>query len=103
MSAQSSSRRHAIRLRPWMHGCELTTDLMSEQPVSEQQHAIASDCAKEPIHIPGAIQPHGYLFVLAPTGEILQASANAEALFGVDVERLRNTRITEWLASYESS
>ncbi|MDQ4059684.1 MAG: hypothetical protein M3145_01065 [Pseudomonadota bacterium] len=35
-----------------------------------------STCEREPIHIPGSIQPHGVLLVLKPAGlEILQASA----------------------------
>jgi two-component system, chemotaxis family, sensor kinase Cph1 len=43
-------------------------------------------CAREPIRIPGAIQPHGTLLVL--DGEhlsILQAAANAEKLVGVSL------------------
>lgn len=41
-------------------------------------------CAREPIHIPGSIQPHGILLVIDPaTGLVLQASANAAgALLG---------------------
>ena len=35
-------------------------------------------CAREPIHIPGSIQPHGVLLVLDPADRrVLQASANA--------------------------
>ncbi|MEF7616540.1 ATP-binding protein [Aquincola sp. MAHUQ-54] len=41
-------------------------------------------CAREPIHIPGSIQPHGALLVVAPNDHrILQASANACALLGL--------------------
>jgi light-regulated signal transduction histidine kinase (bacteriophytochrome) len=40
-------------------------------------------CAREPIHIPGSIQPHGALLVLSPADlTLLQASANAEAMLG---------------------
>lgn len=47
------------------------------------------ECAREPIHIPGSIQPHGVLLVVdAATQAILQASANAGALFGLPQERL---------------
>lgn len=53
------------------------------------QDAIAA-CATEPIHIPGAIQPHGHLFVVdRETFEIIQASEAAWALVGVDVEAVR--------------
>ncbi|WP_024868320.1 bacteriophytochrome BphP [Pseudoxanthomonas suwonensis] len=37
-------------------------------------------CAREPIHIPGSIQPHGILLAIDPdSGRVLQASANAAA------------------------
>ena len=42
-----------------------------------------TDCAAEPIRIPGGIQAHGALLVIAPESlKILQASANAERLLG---------------------
>jgi two-component system, chemotaxis family, sensor kinase Cph1 len=42
-------------------------------------------CEREPIHIPGAIQPHGALLALQPADFSLAAySANAPALFGVE-------------------
>lgn len=44
-------------------------------PMAEQALDIA-DCAREPIRIPGSIQPYGALFVLAPDSlEVLQAAA----------------------------
>jgi len=40
-----------------------------------------SACEREPVHIPGRVQPHGVLLALSePDMTILQASANAEAL-----------------------
>ncbi len=39
-----------------------------------------SACASEPIHIPGAIQPHGGLLAVDLAGKVLQASANAAGL-----------------------
>lgn len=43
-------------------------------------------CAREPIHIPGAIQPHGALLVLDPDEfSILQASENASQALGTAV------------------
>ncbi|MDO1582990.1 ATP-binding protein [Rhizobium oryzicola] len=43
-------------------------------------------CAREPIRIPGAIQPHGALFVLSPAdGIVLQISANAPQFFSSPV------------------
>lgn len=41
-------------------------------------------CAREPIHIPGSIQPHGVLLgLIEPKLEISNASENAAALLGV--------------------
>lgn len=36
-----------------------------------------SECAREPIHVPGSIQPHGFLFILNPDLTIAAASKNA--------------------------
>lgn len=41
-----------------------------------------TNCEREPIHLSGAIQPHGVLFVLSIPGlTILQLSANAGRIF----------------------
>jgi light-regulated signal transduction histidine kinase (bacteriophytochrome) len=51
------------------HGAEGSVDL--------------STCAREPIHIPGLIQPHGVLLALDPTSfAIEQVSQNVESLLG---------------------
>lgn len=48
-----------------------------------------STCGREPIHIPGSIQPHGLLLALKePELTVLQASANAEELLGIPVEQV---------------
>ena len=42
-----------------------------------------TDCDREPIHIPGAIQPHGMLLVVDPASEeILQTAGDMEGLLG---------------------
>ena len=44
-----------------------------------------SECAKEPVHIPGAIQPFGCLVALSlPTWSIAHVSTNASVLFGCE-------------------
>ncbi|MDO9353134.1 MAG: ATP-binding protein [Solirubrobacteraceae bacterium] len=41
------------------------------------------NCDREPIHIPGAVQPHGVLLVARTSdGEIVQTSANTQAVLG---------------------
>jgi len=55
-------------------------------------------CDREPIRIPGSIQPHGVLLALSPDGlEFVQASANASLLLGRSVERVLGARLEELL------
>jgi len=58
----------------------------------EEQEAfeeLLANCANEPIRFPGAIQPHGVLVTLNEPGlEILQVSANVEALLGHEPQAL---------------
>jgi two-component system, chemotaxis family, sensor kinase Cph1 len=59
-----------------------------------------SKCNKEPIHIPGSIQPYGVLFVLKePDLTILQVSENTSNLFGLTPEELLNKNLGEFLAA----
>ena len=47
------------------------------------------NCADEPIHIPGSIQPHGLLLVLEePAFTITQVSSNAPAVIGMATDTL---------------
>jgi len=41
-----------------------------------------SNCDREPIHIPGSIQPHGALLAFTPDGGLAVRSANAGAMLG---------------------
>lgn len=51
------------------------SELLAVAQVSDE---VLAHCASEPIHIPGAIQPHGFLLEVAPaSGEILTYSDNA--------------------------
>ncbi|AMJ65535.1 hypothetical protein AXW84_08900 [Hymenobacter sp. PAMC 26628] len=48
-----------------------------------------TNCDREPIHLPGAIQPYGFLLCLDPsTHRVVQASANTGALVGRAAESL---------------
>ena len=48
-----------------------------------------SHCDREPIHIPGSIQPHGVMLVAAPaTLEIVRVSSNSDQLLGYRPEEL---------------
>ena len=50
------------------------------------QPVTLDNCDIEPIHIPGAIQPHGALLALSLTGIVLAQSENFSALTQVNVE-----------------
>jgi light-regulated signal transduction histidine kinase (bacteriophytochrome) len=41
------------------------------------------NCADEPIHIPGSIQPHGAILVFSSAAELVSWSANAHAMLGL--------------------
>lgn len=51
-----------------------------------------TNCDREPIHIPGSVQAHGFLLVLAPSSEgnlmVDQASENAAAWLGVPIRSI---------------
>ncbi len=54
-----------------------------------------NQCEAEPIHIPGAIQPHGVLLVLqGPELRIVQATHNSRALLGVAVADLLDRELS---------
>lgn len=57
---------------------------MSTDPPHNGSPVDLSNCDREPIHIPGTIQPHGVLLALTePDLTIVQASTNSQALLGI--------------------
>jgi light-regulated signal transduction histidine kinase (bacteriophytochrome) len=55
-------------------------------------------CDKEPIHIPGSVQPHGVLIVVdAASGAILQLSENAADVLGIGIEAALDAPLREVL------
>lgn len=51
--------------------------------------ADLTNCDREPIHVPGAIQPHGAMLVYdSSTQLVTHASANAASMLGIEVEGL---------------
>ncbi|WP_243370146.1 ATP-binding protein [Microvirga solisilvae] len=51
----------------------------------EPQEIDLTACEREPIHIPGSIQPHGVLFALSRTDmTVTHATANIASVFGID-------------------
>ena len=59
-----------------------------------------TNCDREPIHIPGSIQPHGLLVACAGEGlTIGQVSENVRAFLGVDPGEVLGTPLGRWLRS----
>lgn len=58
-----------------------------------------ADCAREPIHIPGGIQPHGFLFSVDDAGCLVQASENVALLAGKAVTDLLGRPLDRVLGS----
>lgn len=66
--------------------------MVPEQPPAAHtpayETATLTTCDREPIHIPGAIQPHGVLLALDLDFRIVVASQNVQSALGVPVEEL---------------
>jgi len=57
-----------------------------------------SNCAREPIHIPGSVQPHGALLVLhGDDHRVVQGSVNTHTLLGVSIEELLHQPLAEFV------
>ena len=70
---------------------------MTESTDDAIHNVDLSTCDREPIHIPGSIQPHGMLLALTRDAEILQASRNAEQLLGRPLDRVLGSRLQDVL------
>ncbi|HEY9691853.1 MAG TPA: ATP-binding protein [Oculatellaceae cyanobacterium] len=74
---------------------------MNESGVLTTEQFDLNNCDREPIHISGAIQPHGLLFVLQePDLTILQVSKNTFNLLGRHPEKLLNENLNTLLDEY---
>lgn len=66
-------------------------DYVTDEPID------LTNCEKEPIHIPGYIQPHGVLLAINPIDDfrIAQCSRNTEQLLGISAESLLGQSLEE--------
>jgi light-regulated signal transduction histidine kinase (bacteriophytochrome) len=57
--------------------------------LSENKDVDLTECDREPIHVPGRVQPHGVLLVLRESDlNVLHASENAGALLGIPASQM---------------
>ena len=66
---------------------------------SENVPVDLTNCDREPIHIPGSIQPHGTMLVCDGDGRITHASANIAAFLGREGASLIDLSVTDVLGS----
>ena len=72
-----------------------TTDIINLEP----EEFDLTNCDREPIHIPGTIQPHGILMLLEePDLKILQISKNTTKIFGISALELLNENLNTLLS-----
>ncbi len=65
-------------------------------PVRDAIAAALEQCEREPIHIPGSIQPHGVLLACAPPDlRVEHASANAADSFAIPLDRILGARVDD--------
>ena len=59
-----------------------------------------TSCDREPIHLPGGIQPHGFLINVNPEDfSVRQVSENATGLFGRDISGILNHRLDDLIGT----
>ena len=78
------------------------THIESLTLLSPSDQVDVSNCDREPIHIPGYIQPHGVLFALhEPALTIVQVSENSNEWLGVPPQQLLNQPLSCLLSENE--
>ncbi len=76
---------------------------MTPVNLNAAQQMLTSKGDREPIHIPGSIQPHGVLLVLQePDLRILQVSQNVTQFLGITPQALLNQTLTALLGNQSS-
>ncbi|MVO98412.1 diguanylate cyclase domain-containing protein [Paenibacillus lutrae] len=76
----------------------LNRTLLTEGNYEYNEEIDLTNCDKEPIHIPGLIQPHGVLLAVSYSSEhpkIVQCSVNTENYLGIPASELLGTPLTD--------
>jgi chemotaxis family two-component system sensor kinase Cph1 len=84
-----------------LYAAFLDADALFSMTSSSSSNGIdVTSCDREPIHIPGGIQPHGFLINVNPEDfSVRQASENATALFGRDISAILGHRLDELIGT----
>jgi chemotaxis family two-component system sensor kinase Cph1 len=71
----------------------LSDESLLDQPIT------LTNCDREPIHIPGSIQPYGFMLCLDEAShQVAYASENTQALLGIDPAELTDAGLSRLLA-----
>ena len=82
-----------------MDGVNVRSVDSAGEPARTMPAVDLTNCDREPIHIPGSIQPHGVLIAFVePALTIVSASANCAEVLGVAAERLTGDTLAAWFA-----
>lgn len=66
---------------------------------NQEETVNLTNCDREPIHIPGSIQPHGILFVLSePDLRIEQVSDTTTAILGITPQEMLGQPLETWMS-----
>lgn len=68
-----------------------------ENSLNHEIQLALDNCAREPIHIPGSIQSHGFLLVVDNDFKILKASENFLAVCGLELDQLIGTALSRFI------
>ncbi|CAN1210598.1 ATP-binding protein [Tumidithrix helvetica PCC 7403] len=78
---------------------QIASDTLNDS-LNEFEPVNLTNCDREPIHIPGSIQPHGFLLILSePDLQIVQVSQNTQEILGIAPEDLLDRPLGNFIAS----
>ncbi|GIP21944.1 diguanylate cyclase domain-containing protein [Paenibacillus sp. J22TS3] len=87
-----------------------SNDLLNRTLLAQQGEYIngkvdLTNCEKEPIHIPGMIQPHGVLLAVLQddTGSVAQCSRNTDEILGIPADELIGTSLKSLIGEEQLS
>lgn len=72
------------------------TQRMEKAITTEELNRALEGCEQEPIHIPGTIQPHGYLLVMDADFKIQKCSRNFLELSGVEAGKITQSHASDF-------
>jgi len=82
----------------WRHSApQVTKRHRSSIVLNNVTRGFIDACEQEPLHLSGAIQPHGALLVLDNAGRVSHASRNLPEWLGIEAERLIGSPLSEAL------